>query len=66
MTHQDPTAEQLENINIDNLDFFELSEYNRLKSLNMSKKDALQIIINTVEGDTSQLSEELKEIAEEF
>jgi hypothetical protein len=30
----------------------------------MSKEEALQIIINTVEGDYSQLSESLAEIAE--
>ena len=33
-------------------------------SKNMSKEESLQIIINTVEGDYTQLSQELSEIAE--
>ena len=57
---------KLSQININQLDHFEVLEYNRLKALNMSKPEALQVIINTVEGDTSQLSPDLAAIAEEF
>ncbi len=53
----------LSDFDIDNLDDFETIQYNHfIKS--MSKEEALQVLINTVEGDFSQLSEELAEIAE--
>jgi hypothetical protein len=58
------TKQKLENFDLDNLDMFEEMLYNDF-SKNMTKSEALQIIINTVEGDFSQLSEELAEIAEE-
>jgi len=54
---------ELEMFDLGNLDYYELIEYTRF-SKNMSKKDALQVIINTVEGDYTQLSPELAEIAE--
>lgn len=58
------TQEKLQNFDIDNLDMFELMQYNDLK-YNLTKVEALQIIINNVEGDFSQLSEQLAEIAEQ-
>ncbi len=54
----------LEKFNIKNLDTYETMEYNRMKRAKMSKSEALQIIINSVEGDYSQLSPELAKIAE--
>lgn len=58
------TQEKLQNFDIDNLDMFETMQYNDLK-YNLTKVEALQIIINNVEGDFSQLSEQLAEIAEQ-
>lgn len=58
------TQEKLQNFDIDNLDMFELMQYNDFKR-NMTKSEALQILINNVEGDFSQLSEQLAEIAEQ-
>jgi len=55
--------DELEAFDLDNLDAFELMQFNRhLKSL--GKVGALQILINNVEGDYSQLSTELAELAE--
>jgi len=54
----------LVNFSIDDLDPYELSEYNRLVK-HSSKEDALQILINNVEQDYSQLSPNLSEIAQE-
>lgn len=53
----------LDNFDIDNLDVFEMTCFNH-NIVSMIKRDALQIIINDVEGDLSQLSESLREIAE--
>ena len=54
----------LENIDVDCLDAFELTFYNDYIQ-HMSKTEALQRIINNAEGDYSQLSESLSEIAQE-
>ena len=56
----------LSDFDIDNLDAFETNEFNYIKSKNtqMSKSEILQILINNVDGDTTQLSECLAEIAE--
>jgi hypothetical protein len=54
---------ELEDFDLDNLDTFETMQYDNY-SKSMSKVDALQILINTVEGDYSQLSPELAELAE--
>jgi hypothetical protein len=54
---------ELEDFDLDNLDPFETMQYDNY-SKSMSKVDALQILINTVEGDYSQLSPELAELAE--
>jgi len=56
-----PTS--LDGVDIDELDYFEKFMYDNL-SKSMSKKEALQVIINNVEGDFSQLSEELEKYAD--
>jgi hypothetical protein len=56
--------QKLENFDLNNLDIYEFSIYENYYK-NMSKAEALQIIINNVEGDFSQLSEDLAEIAEQ-
>ncbi|MEI7960732.1 MAG: hypothetical protein WCI04_00190 [archaeon] len=55
---------RLAKFNIDDLDDFESMQYNQF-SKSMDKASALQILINNVEGDYSQLNEQLSEIAEE-
>ena len=52
----------LSDFNINDLDPYETFIYNDM-SKKMSKEDALQIIINNVEGDYSQLSPKLRRIA---
>lgn len=55
----------LNKFDIDNLDDFEIMQYSHhIKS--MAKADALKVLINTVEGDYSQLSPELAELAEKY
>jgi hypothetical protein len=55
--------ERLNDFNIDNLDMFERMQYDHfIKSI--SKAEALQVLINSVEGDTTQLSKHLAYIAE--
>jgi len=56
--------QKLENFDLDFLDTFEEIQYNSFIK-NMTKAEALQILINNVEGDFYQLSDELREIAEE-
>ncbi len=56
------TTHRLADFNINNLDTYETMVYNDLIK-HSSKEEALQIIINNVEGDFSQLSDELAEIA---
>lgn len=59
-----PGTELLENFDIADLDPFETMEYKHHTEIaGMSKAEALQCIINTVEGDYSQLSEGLQNIA---
>ena len=55
---------KLENFDVESLDMFEEMQYNDYVK-HSTKVEALQILINTVEGDFSQLSEGLAEIAEE-
>lgn len=58
------SQQDLLDFNLDNLDPFETMQYNHfIKSI--SKVEALQVLINNVEGDYSQLSEELSKIAEQ-
>jgi len=55
----------LENFEIDDLDTFERFLYDDMKSrnVNMTKPEILQILINSVEGDFSQLSPKLAKVA---
>lgn len=62
MDEADITSE-LEDFDIDELDDFETMQYNQFLP-SSGKVGALQILINNVEGDYSQLSEELAELAE--
>ena len=56
-------TEDLKNFDLDDLDAFEQQQYDHfIKS--STKEEALQILINTVEGDYTQLSQKLSEIAE--
>ena len=56
-------AQKLTNFNISNLDLYEKMAFNDLK--NNGKEFAIQVLINQVEGNYSQLSPALAEIAEE-
>lgn len=58
------TQNLLKDFDIKNLDPFEQMQYEHHIKY-MDKENALQILINTVEGDLSQLSEELAKIAEQ-
>ena len=62
MESTDITAD-LEKFNIDNLDYYEYEQYNHFLP-RLGKAQSLQLLINTVDGDTSQLSPELAELAE--
>lgn len=57
--------EDLKNFDIENLDLYERMVYDDLIK-NISKENALQVIINNVEGDLTQLSEELSQIAKKL
>jgi hypothetical protein len=54
---------ELEDFDLNNLDPFETMQYNNFVK-SSGKVDALQILINIVEGDYTQLSPELAELAE--
>ena len=57
-------SDDLENFDTNKLDSFEYMQFtNFTEKSKMSKKDALQILINNVEGDYSQLSPKLRAIA---
>ena len=49
---------------VENLDPFEKKIYDMCVENNMSKEDAFEVIINTVDGDVSQLSDEIRDYAE--
>lgn len=53
----------LEKFNIDNLDYYEYEQYNHFLP-RLGKAQSLQLLINTVDGDVSQLSPELAKLAE--
>ena len=55
--------ERLTNFDLSELDLYEEMQYNHLIA-QLSKTEALQVIINSVEGDYSQLNPSLAEIAE--
>lgn len=50
-------------VNVDNLDAYEKKVLKDMNSRGISLEDALKILINQVEGDWSQLSDELKRYA---
>jgi len=56
---------ELENFDLKNLDTFERREYDHFVKQS-TKTETLQLLINNVEGDYSQLSTELSEIAEKY
>lgn len=53
----------LQNFDIDELDIYETLLFNKYTNT-MNKAEALQILINNVEGDHTQLSDTLSQIAE--
>lgn len=57
--------EALERFDVTNLDAFEKMQYDNF-SKSVGKQQALQVLINSVEGDYSQLSPDLRAIAEKF
>lgn len=56
-------SNELENFDLNELDPFETMQYNHFVK-NLTKAESLQILINNVEGDYSQLSPKLAELAE--
>jgi len=54
---------KLQNVDLNNLEPLEYSEYKRYRNSGQNFGEALQTIINTVEGDTTQLSPALAGIA---
>ncbi len=56
----------LELFDINNLDDFELMQYNRFVENGIPKEKALQVLINNVEGDYSELSPKLAKIAKKY
>lgn len=58
------TIHQLENFDIDQLDMFEKTQFDHFIQF-VDKAEALQFLIDNVEGDYSQLSDSLREIAED-
>ena len=63
-TTEEDYRSRLEGFDLDELDNFERMQYeHHVKS--MGKVEALEVIVNTVEGSFSQLSEGLRELAEE-
>ena len=57
------TTPDLKTVNISSLDILERRWLDKFTTGGMTKEEALQVIINTTEGDFSQLSEELQERA---
>lgn len=53
----------LEDFNVDDLDDYESMMFKRMTDKGMSKEKALEILINQVEGDYSQLSPKLARVA---
>jgi hypothetical protein len=65
MTQRVITRNKLTDFDINDLDAFERMQFTDLTSKGLTKENALQVLINSVEGDYSQLSDELGEIAME-
>lgn len=57
--------QQLEGLDVETLDLYEKKIFDK-HFQNMTKAEALMIIINDVDGDFSQLSEQLASIAEQI
>lgn len=55
----------LESFDLNELDYFEQMQYQH-HIMFMSKSESLEVLINTIEGDFSQLSEGLALIAESY
>ena len=66
MTKQITNRNKFIDFNVDNLDTYERMVYDDLISRVNDKESALKILINSVEGDYSQLSDELAELAEQI
>lgn len=62
MKHNITSAQLLKDFNIDNLDLFEQRQYDHLIRQS-SKPEVLQILINSCNGDFSELSDALASIA---
>jgi len=58
------TKKLLTDFDLSDLDMYETMVYSH-NIKHMTKEEALQVIINNVEGDFTQLSEELEIIAEQ-
>ena len=56
-------SNELENFDLNELDPFETMQYNHFVN-SLTKEEALQVLINNVEGDYSQLSPKLAKLAE--
>jgi len=66
MTKQITNRNKFIDFDVDNLDTYERMLYDDLISNGNDKESALKILINSVEGDCSQLSDELAELAEQI
>lgn len=65
MTKQIETRNKFIDFDVDNLDTYERMVYDDLISREVEKESVLKILINSVENDFSQLSDELRELAEQ-
>jgi hypothetical protein len=66
MTKQIETRNKFIDFDIDNLDTYERMMFDEFISNGNDKESALKILINSVENDYSQLSDELAELAEQI
>lgn len=59
--------DDLENFDVSQLDAYESMQYNHfIEKSKLSKKEALQVLINSVDGDYSQLNPKLRKIARKY
>ena len=66
MTKQIETRNKFIDFDVDNLDTYERMMFDEFISNGNDKESALKILINSVENDYSQLSDELAELAEQI
>jgi hypothetical protein len=66
LTKQIETRNKFIDFDIDNLDTYERMLYDDFISRGNDKESSLKILINSVENDYSQLSDELAELAEQI